>query len=130
MFTGLLGKFIKFCVVGGSGVFIDFGFTYLFKEIVKINKYIANSIGFTLAASSNYLLNRIWTFESHNPHIIGEYSKFILISIIGLGINTAVLWFLVSKLKMNFYLSKLFAIGVVTIWNFALSVLFAFHSFS
>ena len=61
----MIVQFIKFCLVGGSGVFVDFGITWFFKEICHINKYIANSIGFVCAATSNYLLNRIWTFESH-----------------------------------------------------------------
>ncbi len=111
-------KFIKFGLVGFSGLFIDFGFTYICKEWLKIPKYIANAIGFSLAASSNYFLNRIWTFHSHNPEIMMEYSQFFAISLIGLIINTIVLWILVSKFKKHFYLSKLFAIAVVTLWNF------------
>ncbi|MBN1338846.1 MAG: GtrA family protein [Bacteroidales bacterium] len=113
-----LWKFIKFGVVGFSGLLIDFGFTYICKEWLKIQKYVSNAIGFTLAASSNYFLNRIWTFHSHNPQIAREYTQFLLISLVGLGINTLVLWVLVSKYKKNFYLSKLIAIGVVTLWNF------------
>ncbi len=122
----LVNKFIKFGVVGASGVVVDFGFTFLGKEILKIQKYIANSIGFTIAASSNYVLNRVWTFHSQNPEIGIEYSKFLLISLIGLGINTFILWTLVSKMKWNFYVSKLFAIGVVTIWNFVFNMIFTF----
>jgi putative flippase GtrA len=38
-----------------------------------------------------------------------------------------VLWLLVSRLRINFYLSKLFAIGVVTIWNFLANVLITFN---
>lgn len=116
--TAFLVKFLKFGLVGLSGLFVDFGFTYLFKEKVKIQKYIANAIGFMMAASSNYILNRIWTFQSTNSDIAVEYSEFIIISIIGLGINTLILWMIVSQYKLNFYLSKVFAIAVVTIWNF------------
>jgi putative flippase GtrA len=122
----LIFKFIKFGIVGVSGVLVDFGFTFLCKEIIKIPKYIANAIGFTIAASSNYYLNRIWTFHSHNPEVAIEYSKFIFISLIGLGINTLILWILVSKYKKNFYISKLCAIAVVTIWNFFINTIFTF----
>ncbi len=116
--TQFLLKFIKFAAVGLSGVFVDFGVTYLCKEIFKIQKYISNSIGFTVAASSNYVLNRIWTFQSTNPDIAVEYTEFLIISLIGLALNNFILWFIITKFKINFYLSKLFAIGVVTIWNF------------
>jgi len=121
-----LMKFLKFGVVGFSGVFVDFGFTAIAKEVFKIQKYVSNGIGFTIAATTNYLLNRWWTFQSHNPEVAVEYLKFIGISLIGLGINTAILWALVSKFNLNFYISKLGAIAVVTIWNFGMNYLFTF----
>jgi len=42
-------KFLKFGVVGGSGVIVDFFFTWLLKEKFKVHKYLANAIGFTIA---------------------------------------------------------------------------------
>lgn len=123
---GFLFKFLKFGAVGFSGLFVDFGLTYLFKEVFHVQKYVSNAIGFMMAASSNYILNRIWTFESTNPNIALEYTEFITISLIGLVINTAILYLLVSKLRMNFYLSKVFAIAVVTLWNFFANLLVTF----
>jgi len=119
-------KFIRFGVVGFSGLFVDFGFTWLSKEKLKIQKYIANAIGFTFAATSNYYLNRVWTFNSKNPEVVLEFSNFIFVSLIGLAINTLILWLIVSKLKFNFYLSKVFAIIVVMLWNFFANLLFTF----
>lgn len=119
LFTkAFLLKFLKFGVVGFSGLFVDFGFTYLCKEVFKIQKYIANAIGFTIAVSSNYVLNRIWTFQSTNPEIAVEYTEFLLISLLGLALNTLILYFVINRFKLNFYLAKVIAIGVVTVWNF------------
>lgn len=122
----LISKFIKFGIVGCSGMIIDFGTTYLCKEILKINKFLSNGIGFVLAATSNYFLNRIWTFESHNEEIGIQYAQFMVVSTIGLAINSLALFLLNEKLKWNFYLSKLFAIGITTIWNFFANLLFTF----
>lgn len=119
-------KFIKFGIVGLSGLIVDFGLTWISKEKLQIQKYIANAIGFSFAATSNYFLNRIWTFQSENPEIAVEFSQFIIVSIIGLAINTLILWLIVSKLKFNFYLSKVFAIIVVMLWNFFANLLFTF----
>lgn len=123
----VLHKFLKFGVVGFSGVIVDFGFTFLFRNILKINQYIANAIGFTLAASSNYILNRVWTFESNNPKVLIEFSEFFVISLIGLGINSLILWLLVSKFKMKFYFAKVIAIGITTVWNFIANLIFTFN---
>jgi putative flippase GtrA len=54
--------FIKYGVVGFSGFCLDFSVTIFLKERVKLHRYLSNSIGFTVAASSNWFLNRIWTF--------------------------------------------------------------------
>ena len=123
----LLLKFLKFCVVGFSGMVIDFSTTWLLKEKAKVNKYVANSTGFILAATSNYIWNRIWTFQSENSQIAVEYLSFILISVAGLGINNFVIYLLNDRLKINFYLSKLLAIGVVTVWNFLMNFIITFR---
>ena len=122
-----LYKFLKFGVVGFSGLFVDFGITYLAKEKLNIPKYIANAIGFILAATSNYFLNRVWTFQSNNPDVVVEFTEFFIISVIGLGLNTLLLWFLVSKFKINFYVAKVFAIGLVTVWNFLANAFITFN---
>jgi putative flippase GtrA len=123
----LLWKFFKFCIVGFSGMVVDFGTTWLLKERVGINKYIANSTGFILAATSNYYFNRLWTFQSTDSHIGKQYVIFILISLIGLGINNLVVYVFTEKFRLNFYLSKLFAVGAVTIWNFSMNCLITFR---
>lgn len=123
----VLLKFLKFGVVGFSGLFVDFGITYFLKEKLKVEKFISNSIGFCIAASSNYILNRTWTFNSTNPKVMLEFSEFFIISLFGLGLNLLILWILTSKFKWNFYLSKLFAILFVTLWNFGANMLYTFR---
>lgn len=124
----LLLKFIKFGAVGFSGMLIDFGITYLLKEKARIHKYVANSIGFLSAATNNYFLNRIWTFQSDDPQIMIQYTKFVIIAITGLGINNLVIWLLSDKYaSLNFYVAKFFAIVVVFVWNFSMNYLYTFN---
>jgi putative flippase GtrA len=120
-------KFLKFCLVGFSGMVNDFSITWILKEKYRINKYFANSTGFVLAATSNYILNRIWTFHSENGRIATEFLSFIMISIAGLTISNLLVLFFSDKIKMNFYLSKFTAIGVVTLWNFTMNFLITFR---
>ena len=122
----MLYKFLKFCVVGVTGTIIDFGLTWICKEKLKIPKFIANAIGFVVAATSNYILNRVWTWGSTNEQVGVEYVKFFGVSLIGLGLNTLILYLLHEKLKLNFWISKVFATGVVMIWNFLANHYFTF----
>ena len=123
----LISKFIKFTIVGLIGLIIDFSVTFLLKEVIKINKFIANGFGFIIAATANYFLNRVWTFQSQNQHIIKEYSDFIIVSLIGLLINTFILWLILKKFKLNFYVAKAIAIIVTTLWNFTANLLITFN---
>lgn len=119
-------KFFKFCLVGFTGMILDFGVTWVLKEKFRINKYAANSTGFILAATSNYTLNRLWTFHSENKQVATEYLSFMLISLAGLAINNLVIFVLHDKIKLNFYLAKVGAVGIVTIWNFGMNFFFTF----
>lgn len=119
-------RFLRFCVVGVSGTAIDFGLTWLCKEVVKIPKFISNAIGFVVAATSNYILNRIWTWGSTSDQVGVEYTKFFAVSLIGLGLNTLILYLLHKKMHVGFYLSKVFATGVVMLWNFFANNYFTF----
>ena len=121
----MIFKFFKFGIVGFIGMLIDFSITFLLKEKLRIHRYIASSTGFTIAASSNYFLNRIWTFHSSNPGIITEYSTFIIISVIGLGINNLFLY--LFEKKIQFYIAKFFAIVMTMLWNFLANYYITFH---
>ncbi|MEO7308667.1 MAG: GtrA family protein [Ferruginibacter sp.] len=119
-------KMIKFGLVGLFGMVIDFGATWLCKEKLKWNKYIANGCGFTLAVISNYSINRHWTFTSNNPLWVKEFIIFLTVSLIGLLLNTIFLYFFHHKKDKNFYIAKFMAILVVFIWNFLANYFFNF----
>lgn len=119
-------KFLKFGVVGFSGLVVDFSITYLCKEKLKIHKYIANSLGFAVATATNYLLNRYWTFNSHNPASLIQFGKFFVVSLVGLVLSNALIYLLNDKLKWNFYLAKACAIVIVSLWNFFANYLYTF----
>uniref|UniRef100_UPI004047C2B7 GtrA family protein n=1 Tax=Roseivirga sp. TaxID=1964215 RepID=UPI004047C2B7 len=119
-------KFLKFCTVGFSGLAIDFGITYLTKEKLKFNKYVANSLGFTIASTSNYFLNKVWTFHDTSPDAITQFSKYIFIALIGLLLNNLIIYLLVNKKELTFYWAKLIAIGIVVFWNFIANYNFTF----
>lgn len=123
----ILLRFVRFGIVGASGLIIDFGITRLCKEKLKWNKYLSNSLGFVTAATNNYTWNRLWTFESQSGEIVREYTTFVLIALVGLGLNNLIIWLLHEKLHLHFYLSKLIAIGCVMVWNFSMNYVFTFR---
>ncbi len=119
-------KFIKFGLVGGSGLIIDFFLTWLLKEKLHFNKYFANSVGFVLAVSNNYILNRIYTFQNSDSNIGAQFTCFLVIALIGFGINMLSLYLLQTYTKTNFYISKSIITLIVFLWNFGANTIYTF----
>ncbi|MDB9895810.1 GtrA family protein [Flavobacteriales bacterium] len=123
----MLIKFIKFLIVGVSGLIIDFGLTYLCKEKIKLNKYLSNSIGFLAAGINNFILNREWTYNGSSGDIMIQFPVFISIVLVSLLILNATVWLGINKLKLNFYLSKMIGIVIITFLNFYAHLFITFN---
>ena len=132
-------RFIKFALVGISGTFIDFAFFNLFSQVFHIYIQIASAISFSLAVINNFYWNRQWTYpESKDELFISKLSQFLIVSVVGLGLNTLILTLLdkpsislTISLQKNLSfitatnskvigdnLSKFFATIVVLFWNY------------
>ena len=123
----MLIKFIKFLIVGVSGLIIDFGLTYLCKEKIKLNKYLSNSIGFLAAGINNFILNREWTYDGSSGDIMIQFPVFISIVLVSLLVLNATVWLGINKLKLNFYLSKIIGIVIITFLNFYAHLFITFN---
>lgn len=145
----LFSKFIKFGIVGASGMVVDYGVLILLRKVLGFPdwlNWLSIAIAFIAAASSNYVLNRIWTFRSKNRQIRREYVSFIVVSLIGLGITELVMSLLgdgqtgvmhhllgfelgtvTQTNDAYFYINKFIAIVVTTLWNFFGNMFITFH---
>lgn len=123
----LFEKFLKFGAVGILGMCVDFFITWLCKEKFRFNKYVANSLGFSIAVVNNFYWNLRWTFHA-TGNTTSYFEKFVLISVIGLALNNLFIFLFNDKLGINFYVAKAMAIVCVFLWNFSANDLFNFHS--
>ncbi len=119
----------KFGFTGMSGLVIDFSVTWLLKDELHLNKFLANAAGFTAAVISNYVINRLWTFsEREKTKVSKQFASFLMVSLIGLVLNSGFLYLFHEHLALNFYLSKAIAILLVFFWNFSANYFFVFKS--
>lgn len=114
-------QFIKFGVVGASGLVVNFVIAHFLQKTTSFSGFTDFAIGFMAGGVSNYVLNRIWTFRS-NRHPLGEGLQFLLVSLIALGLGKLVFmladhyefhhftmtWFVatVAGVFVNFFLNK------------------------
>lgn len=125
---------MRFGVVGFSGFCVDFGVTWVFYTPFGWSIYWATGIGFCFGATSNYILNRRWTWRSSNPDVAGEFVKFFGVSLVGLALHYLVLsaclqleWLSLGSVVDNDWTSKLVATGVVMVWNFLANNFYTFR---
>ncbi|MFC1686328.1 GtrA family protein [Patescibacteria group bacterium] len=113
-----LKQFLKFCVVGTVGTAIDFGILYILVEYSNTWYLLAATISFVVAVINNYIFNKIWTFEDRDSSFVKQFAQFLVVSVVGLGLNILILYVLVEFAGMWYILAKVLATGVVLIWNF------------
>lgn len=119
-------KFLKFGLVGFSGLIIDFLITWICKEKLSLNKYLSNSFGFLFGVVNNYFLNKNFTFHNTDSHLATQFLSFLIISVIGFLLNTSFLYLLQKKTKINFYVCKVIVTVLVFFWNFTANSLYTF----
>ena len=126
-------QFIRFCLVGFSGLVIDTFILVSLVEIVSFDPRIAAVFSFSGAVSWNYIFNRIWTFESGKyTSRVYSYISFFTICVIGLGIRIGVMHLLLEYTGMGkgrlYVLASILGILSATIFNFLGSKYISFSS--
>lgn len=110
---------IKFGFVGVLCFFIDYGIMVFLTEVFKVNYLISSGISFTVSVIVNYILSVTFVFETDKKkNKIIEFIVFIILSVIGLGINEACMWFAVEIVSIHYMISKIGATAVVMVYNF------------
>jgi putative flippase GtrA len=129
-----LRQFAKFAVVGGTGTLVNLAVFQLLVFIYEratgssagIFNQVAVGIAFCVAVTSNFLLNRFWTFRNRG-RIVRNFSRFFLVSLVGLGLNELLFTLLHNVAGVHRLFSLLLAILIVTPFNFVGSKWWAFR---
>ncbi len=112
-------EFIKYSFVGGICTLLDFLILYLLTTLGGVHYLISSTISFALGVILNYLLCTFWIFSIHRvKNHPTEFLYYVLISLVGLGINTILMWVFTDTLGLWFMLSKLIAAGITLFYNF------------
>jgi dolichol-phosphate mannosyltransferase len=121
--------FIKFCVVGASGVVVDMGLLYLLSDERTLGMGLTRSklIAAEAAIAWNFTLNELWTFREFaqaQPSSSARLRRFVAFNAIctlGLAINVLILNLLFNFAGFNRYVANAVAIVAVTGWNYLLN---------
>lgn len=113
----VLGQFTRFAGVGGICTGLQYLILVLLVTLLDIHPVTASTAGYILSALLNYQLNRVYTFQSKAAHL-HALPRFFAIALVGLVLNAAVLWFMVSVFSLYYMLGQVVATIVTLVWNF------------
>ena len=84
-------RFIRFAIVGTIGALVDFlAFNFLSADVGLV-AIQASVFSFIIALSSNFILNRYWTFpDSRSKRVRSQMFQYALVNLAGLAIRTPV----------------------------------------
>jgi dolichol-phosphate mannosyltransferase len=119
-------RFMRFGLVGLSGVFVDMAIFYLLHDSAALGLPLTRSkvIAAEIAIINNFLWNDLWTFRDISsqqrgwPKRIKRFTKFNLVCLLGLLLNVAIVNILVNYFNIHYLIANLIAIAIITVWNF------------
>jgi len=109
-----ISKAGRFYTVGASGLLVNYIISLLFADAIINFWYIhATIIGIAVSMSSNFILNKIWTFEDRNfeaKKTLAQYGKFVGFSSLGALIQLGMVYVLILAViiaaSSNFIFNK------------------------
>ena len=123
-----IGRFLRFGLVGLSGVFVDMAVLYLLSDPSTLAWELTRSkiVAGEVAILNNFLWNDAWTFADISRSQQGwgarlkRFLKFNVVCLSGLVPNVLLLNLIFNVIfgQQYRYLANLIAIAVVTAWNF------------
>ncbi|MBN1643322.1 MAG: glycosyltransferase family 2 protein [Dehalococcoidales bacterium] len=128
---GELLRFIRFCLVGASGVGVNIGVFALLTRLGGMNEsdFLALAIAIEISIITNFTLNDFFTFRDRRSSgcFLLRLLKFNVICLAGAGIQTGVYALLYHGLGIYDLLSDFIGIIVAMIWNYLLNTWITWH---
>ena len=86
---------------------------------------VASGISFSVSVIINYLLSMRYVFHGKKGSSrVKEFIIFVVLCVIGLGINQVIMWAAVSGFGFSYVFSKVGATGIVMVYNFVTKKIF------
>lgn len=126
------GRFLKFCLVGLTGVGVNEGLFALLTNLWgEQYVYHAGVIAIETSIITNFILNDIWTFRDRRKmagRTLVRMLKYNLTCVVGVGVNLGVFALFYEVFEINHLVSYLIGIVAAVLWNYGGSTMWAWRA--
>lgn len=117
---------LKFLIVGAIGVIVNLCTSLLFSEVifVNLNYLYASVVGILTSISTNFVLNKLWTFNDHDlsySKTIQQFASYLAISILSILIQLVCTYILIERYSYSYLVALVVAISLSCIANYFLN---------
>jgi putative flippase GtrA len=125
-----LKQAVKFGIVGVINTGVDLGLYFILTHFTGYfgeQQVLAKGISYTAGILNSFLWNRNWTFKSTTGYFNVTTLLFLLSNLVGLGLNTFVLYVGLKVLLLPELLVLGAATAIPLLWNFLISKFVVFR---
>lgn len=119
-------QLLRFSVVGASGAVVNLGVYAIAAGPLGLDFRLAAVLGFLVAVTNNFGLNKLWTFRHAGGHAGFQAARFVAVSLAGLAVNLFVLHVLVDGMGTDPLVGQAAAIAAATPMSFVGNKLWSF----
>jgi len=119
-------QFLLYCVIGFSGVGLDFGIYSLLVKTGTLNYQAANAVGYASGTLLSFILNAKFNFRVTDK-IVLRLLIFFGVAFLSYLVSAATLQLFIGHFAFNKYLSKAATLFVVVLLQFNLNRLISFR---
>lgn len=118
-----LSKAGRFFTVGISGLFLNYFVSLVLSNGVVSDLWYmqATMIGIAVSITSNFILNKIWTFEDTDfspGHALKQYGLYVCLTSMGAILQLSLVYILVEYVQFSYGLSLFLAVATASMSNF------------
>jgi putative flippase GtrA len=119
-------QFLLYLIVGGLSFFVDIGIFVLLR-MAEMSVIPASIVSFIAATGANYALSTVLAFQGGRFRRHIELVRFLVVVLVGLALNTGLVWVFAYPLGVDPTLAKIIAVPIVLVWNYLGRRLLVFH---
>ena len=120
----------KFYTVGAIGLFINYFVSFYIFTYLHFDHLHSSIVGIIVSLSSNFLLNKLWTFKDKNINydiVLKQYLKYFIFNSVGVVIQLSIVYGL-GKTNVDYGWVIIIAISIASILNYIVNKKFIFKN--